>query len=135
MTKLLLGVNPVLEAEYQALAHKIDKQREDEQNLDKLVKHLTRQGDKAPLLERAKASWEQAVKAWGRLLPQRDELERQLALIAGARIEVGMEVAGAVDVTLGKVLRLRKAYQAGAFSVEGERFMYTDAQGNSTPAV
>ena len=136
VTKLLLGVNPVLEAEYQALAHKIDKQREDEQNLDKLVKHLARQGDKAPLLERAKASWEQAVKAWGRLLPQRDELERQLALIAGARIEVGMEVAGAVDVTLGKkVLRLRKAYQAGAFSVEGERFMYTDAQGNSTPAV
>ena len=88
------------------------------------------------MLERAKASWEQAVKAWGRLLPQRDELERQLALIAGARIEVGMEVAGAVDVTLGKkVLRLRKAYQAGTFSVEGERFMYTDAQGNSTPAV
>ncbi len=136
VTKLLLGVNPVLEAEYQALAHKIDKQREDEQNLEKLVKHLARQGDKAPLLERAKASWEQAVKAWGRLLPQRDELERQLALIAGARIEVGMEVAGAVDVTLGKkVLRLRKAYQAGTFSVEGERFMYTDAQGNSTPAV
>lgn len=136
VTRLLLGVNPVLEAEYQALAHKIDKQREDEQNLDKLVKHLARQGDKAVLLERAKASWELAVKAWGRLLPQRDELERQLALIAGARIEVGVEVAGAVDVTLGKkVLRLRKAYHAGTFSVEGERFMYTDAQGNSLPAV
>ena len=66
VTKLLLGVNPVLEAEYQALAHKIDKQREDEQNLDKLVKHLARQGDKAPLLERAKASWEQAVGEFAR---------------------------------------------------------------------
>ena len=136
VTKLLLGVNPVLEAEYQALVHKIDKQREDEQNLEKLVKHLTHQGDKAPLLERAKASWEQAVKAWGRLLPQRDELERQLALIAGARVEVGSAVAGAVDVTLGKkLLRMRKSYDAGVFTAEGERFIYTDQQGNSKPAV
>ena len=136
VTKLLLGVNPVLEAEYQALVHKIDKQREDEQNLEKLVKHLARQGDKAALHERAKASWEQAVKAWGRLLPQRDELERQLALIAGARIEVGSAVAGAVDVTLGKkLLRMRKSYEAGVFSAEGERFVYTDSQGNATPAV
>lgn len=136
VTKLLLGVNPVLEAEYQALAQKIDRQREEEQNLEKLVKHLARQPDKAALHERAKASWEQAVKAWGRLLPQRDALEQQLALIAGARVEVGAEVAGAVDVTLGKkILHLRKAYDAGTFAVEGERFVYTDLQGRSTPAV
>ena len=76
------------------------------------------------------------MKAWGRLLPQRDELERQLALIAGARIEVGSAVAGAVDVTLGKkLLRMRKSYEAGVFSAEGERFVYTDSQGNATPAV
>lgn len=135
VTKLLLGVNPVLEAEYQALVHKIDKQREDEQNLEKLVKHLARQGDKAVLLERAKASWELAVKAWGRLLPQRDELERQLAMIAGARIEVGSSVAGAVDVTLGKKqLRMRKSYDAGTFTAEGERFIYTDLHGDAKPA-
>lgn len=135
VTKLLLGVNPVLEAEYQELTHKIERQREEEQNLEKLVKHLARQADKAALHERAKASWEQAVKAWGRLLPQRDALEQQLALIAGARVEVGAEVAGAVDVTLGKkLLRLRKAYNSGTFAVEGERFMYTDPQGNSIAA-
>ncbi|MFT3850751.1 MAG: FapA family protein [Propionivibrio sp.] len=135
VTRLLLGVNPVLEAEYQELAHKIERQREEEQNLEKLVKHLARQPDKAALHARAKASWEQAVKAWARLLPQRDALEQQLALIAGARVEVGAEVAGAVDVTLGKkLLRLRKAYNAGTFAVEGERFMYTDPYGNSTVA-
>jgi len=131
VTSLLLGVNPVLEAEYQTLLQKIAKQREEENNLEKLVKHLSAHGDKAGMLERAKYSWQEAIKAWARLLPERDELERQLAHIARAQIEVGVSVAGAVDVTFGKkVARLRKSYDKGTFAVVEERVLFTDDAGN-----
>ena len=82
-----------------------------------------------------KASWEQAIKAWAQLLPQRDELERQLALIAGARVEIGLNVVGAVDILFGKkVSRLRKTYETGSFSIEGDRVLFTDPEGNVSPA-
>lgn len=136
VTHLLLGVNPVLEAQYRELLAKIEKQKAEEDNLDKLVKHLSKQGEKAAgVLERAKASWQAAIKAWGKLLPERDDLERQLALIAGARVEVSVGVEGAVDVTFAsKVQRLRKPYEAGRFSVVGDRVLFTDPQGNTRPA-
>ena len=135
LTSVLVGVNPVLEALHHDLLHKIDRLREEEQNLEKLVKHLTKQGDKAGLLDRAKLSWQQAIKAWGRLLPERDELERQLALVAGAKVQVSAGVAGPVDMTFGKkVSRLRRLYEAGSFSVEGDRVLFFDKAGNMTPA-
>jgi len=135
VTRILLGVNPVLEAQYRDLLAKIEKQKAEEDNLDKLVKHLSKQGDKvAAVLERAKASWQAALKAWGRLLPERDELERQLALIAGARVEVSVGVEGAVDLSFAsKVQHLRKTYDAGRFSVVGDRVVFNDPQGNSLP--
>ena len=131
VTQLLLGVNPVLEARYQELLRKIDKQREEEQNLEKLVKHISKQPDKAGLLERAKNSWQQAIQAWAKLLPEREELERQLALVAGAHVAIGAGVEGAIDLNFGKkVLRLRRALGAGTLSVEGEKIVFTDATGN-----
>ncbi|MBL0206715.1 MAG: DUF342 domain-containing protein [Propionivibrio sp.] len=135
VTNLVLGVNPALEAQYQDLLKVIEKQREEENKLEMLVKHMTKIGDKSGMLERAKASWEQAIKAWAKLLPQRDELERQLALIAGARVEVGMSMAGAVDMLFGKkVSRLRKTYETGSFSIEGDHVVFTDKEGNVSPA-
>jgi uncharacterized protein (DUF342 family) len=136
VTSLLLGVNPVLDARYRELQQKIEKQREEENKLEKLVKHLARQGGPAAaLLERAKASWQQALKAWARLLPERDDLERQLALIAGARVEVGASVAGAVDLSFGKkVLHLRNNYETGTLSIDGERIVFTDRAGKVTAA-
>ncbi len=135
VTSLLLGVSPVLEAQYQDLLQVIAKRRDEEQNLEKLVKHLEKKGDKTGMLERAKTSWQQSIQAWGKLLPERDDLEKQLALIAEARIEVGATVAGAVDMTFGKkVLRLRKTYETGAFSMDGDRVVFTDLAGNTTPA-
>lgn len=136
VTHLLLGVNPVLEAQYRDLLAKIEKQKAEEDNLDKLVKHLSKQGDKAAgVLERARASWQAAIKAWGKLLPERDDLERQLALIAGARVDLSVGLEGAVDLSFAsKVMRLRKTYEAGRFSVVGERIVFTDPQGNTRPA-
>lgn len=135
VTSLLLGVNPVLEAQYQDLLHSIEKRREEEQNLEKLVKHLEKKGDKTGMLERAKTSWKQSLQAWAKLLPERDELERQLALIDEARIEVGVGVGGAVDLTFGKkVVRLRKTYEAGVLSMFEERVVFTDAAGTVSAA-
>ena len=83
------------------------------------------------MLSRARYSWQVALRNWGRLMAKRDELERQLAMIAQARIEVGVGIAGAVDVTLGKkVARLRKAFDKGCFAVEEERFVFIDANEN-----
>jgi len=130
ITQLLLGVNPVLEAQYQELLRKIQKQREDEQNLEKLVKHLAKQPDKAALMERAKNSWQQALQAWAKMLPEREEFERQLALVAGARVEIGVGIEGAVDLAFGKkMLRVRRALGAGALAVAGEQIMFTDQEG------
>jgi uncharacterized protein (DUF342 family) len=135
VTHLLLGVNPVLDAQYRDLLAKIEKQKAEEDNLDKLVKHLSKQGEKvAGVLERARASWQAAIKAWGKLLPERDDLERQLALTAGARVDVSVGVEGAIDLTFAsKVQRLRKTYDAGRFAVVGDRVVFTDPQGNSLP--
>lgn len=134
VTQLLLGVNPVLEARYQELLHRIEKQREDEQNLEKLIKHLSKLPDKAALLERAKNSWQQALQGWAKLLPEREELERQLALVAGARVEVGAGIEGAIDLAFGKkVLRMRRAYGSGSLSIAGEQVVFTDAAGNHLP--
>ena len=134
VTQLLLGVNPVLEAQYQELLRKIGKQREDEQNLEKLVKHLSKQPDKAALVERAKNSWQQALQGWAKLLPEREELERQLALVAGARVDVGVGIEGAVDLTFGKkVLRLRRPYGSGTLAMAGEQVVFTDVGGKGLP--
>ena len=62
---------------------------------------------------------------------ERDELEKQIALIAEARVEVGVGLSGAVDITFGsKVLRVRKNYETGAFSMGADRIMFTDLAGN-----
>jgi uncharacterized protein (DUF342 family) len=135
VTSLMLGVNPVLVAKHQELLQKIEKQKEEEANLEKLVKHLSTHGDKAGMLGRAKASWQQAVQAWGKLLPEREALEKQLAMIEEARVEVGVSAAGAVDMTFGKkVLHLRNNYESGAFSMDGDRIVFTDLSGNVKPA-
>jgi hypothetical protein len=132
VTNLLLGVNPVLEAQYQDLLHLIGKRREEEQNLEKLVKHFEKKGDKIGMLERARTSWQQSLQAWAKLLPERDDLERQLALIAEAKIEVGVCVGGAIDMVFGKkILRLRKTYDAGSFLMFEDRIVFTDTAGNA----
>lgn len=135
VTNIQLGVNPVLEAQYQDLMLRIEKQKADEANLEKLIKHLATQEGKGDMLERVKASWQQAVQAWARLLPEKESLEDQLALIGGARLEIGVSVSGAVDMSFGKkTLRLRRNLDAGVFTLDGEKVIFTDPGGNVTAA-
>jgi uncharacterized protein (DUF342 family) len=135
VTGIQLGVNPVLEAKYQDLLQQIENQKADEAKLEQIIKHLSKQGDKSGTLDRVKAAWQQAVQAWGRLLPEKEALEAQLTLIAGARLVVGVAVSGAVDLSFGKkALRLRRNSDAGVISMEGDKVVFTDPGGNVSAA-
>ena len=87
------------------------------------------------MLERVKASWQQAVQSWAKLLPEKEALEKKLALIAEARIEVSVCVDGAIDMTFGKKVKtIRQNYKMGVFSSDGEHVIFTDPMGNIAPA-
>lgn len=133
VTSVQVGVNPVLEAKHQELLQLIQKQDTDQENLKKLVTHLTQHGDKNGMLTRAKASWQHAVQAWAQSLLEKDELEKQLALIEGARVEVSLGVSGAVDLVFGKHARyLRRTFDAGAFLTDDAgRIVFTDPGGHT----
>ena len=136
VTQLLLGVNPVLDAKYHDLQQQIEKRKEEEDKLDKLLKHLVKQGDKSGMIERVNTSRLEVVRAWGELLAEREALEKELALVAGARVEIGDSVVGAVDMTFGKKqLRLRKTLHSGVFKLEGEQVTFYDASGNAMSVV
>jgi len=136
VTQLTLGVNPVLDAAYKALLQAIETRKEEEDKLDKLAKHLVKQGDKSGMLERVNASRQAVIQAWGKLLPEREALEKQLAQIADAEVLIGVEVAGAVDLIVGKKqLRLRRSLPAGKLSLQGDQFIFTDPDGGETPFV
>ena len=133
VTSVQVGVNPVLEARHRDLLELIAKQDTEQENLKKVVKHLAQFPDKKEIFERAKASWQHAVQAWAGSIQDKDELEKELALIEDARLEVGLGVAGSVDLVFGKQARsLRRTFDAGVFSVdEGGRIVFTDPGGHT----
>ncbi|MGH6648370.1 DUF342 domain-containing protein [Aquabacterium sp.] len=134
VTQVLVGVNPVLEAEYQEVLGLITKQNQEEENLGKLVQHLTKQGDKAGVLERVRGTWSESLKALGALLVRKSDLETQMALFDKARVEIGVGVSGAVDLSFGKVnRRLRHVYEIGVFSIDQGQVLFTGPDGD--PAV
>jgi len=134
LTKIRVGVNPQLEARCDELEAVIEKQKVEEDKLHKVVQHLTRHGDPRGMLERVQAAWKQTLDAWGKSLAEKAELDRQLAQTSAARIEVGVGVAGEVDIVFGKTIRhLRRTCDAGAFWVSEEgRVVFTDAAGQAT---
>jgi uncharacterized protein (DUF342 family) len=133
VTRIQVGVNPVLAARRRELDQICAKQKADEDNLSKVLKHLTLRGDPKGLLPRAQASWKLALDAWSQTLAEIADLDQRLALTAHARIEVGGRVSGDVHVAIGQTLRqLRRSYGAGAFRVdEGGQLIFTDAGGSS----
>lgn len=121
MTRVKVGANPELESQLQELSLKLEKEKTTEENLQKLIKQLSTAGDPKGLLDRVKASWRQAVQVWSQSLAERGELEKQLALTQKARVEVGVGVAGAVDMAFGgKTVHLRTEFNNGVFSIDPE---------------
>jgi len=116
LTKVLVGINPAHQAREQELDRKIELEQVEADKLGKLKHHLEQHGDPHQRLELVQTAWQHKLKDWGRLLEERVELERQLALTHAARIEILHGVSGDVDLAFGKVVKhLRGSRGAGVF--------------------
>lgn len=137
VTKLVLGANAELRAKYEALQKRIQQEKDNEEALDKLVKQVTASGDPKGMLPRIKASRQHAVQVWGQSLVERDALDKEIALAAGAKVVVGSGVSGAVDLTFGShTARLRRDFLGGTFSIDPDgNILFTEEGGKSVPAV
>lgn len=131
LTKVVLGTNPELDARRRTLQERIEKEDAAHGSLHKLVTHLTAVGDPKGLLERAKVSRQHAASVYAQSLVERDELDRQIALGRTATLQVGVGVAGAVDLSFGRLAApLRRDYRAGVFRVDSEgQIVFTDSSG------
>ena len=134
VTKVQVGVNPALENRHRELVELGDRQKIEEEKLQKVFQHLTRHGDPRGMLDRVQAAWKQSLEVWGKTIAEKTELEQQLALTASARIEVSIGVSGDVDIVFGKAgRRLRRNYGAGAYSITPDgKVVFTDAAGQVT---
>jgi uncharacterized protein (DUF342 family) len=135
-TQVIVGANPELELERQTLQQRIDAEKANEENLQKLVHHLGAIRDPKGMLDRVKSSWRQAVQVWGKSLAERGELDKELALTRNARVEVSVGVVGGVDLAFGGTkVKLRKDYGPGYFSTDTDaRVVFTDPASKAAPA-
>lgn len=133
ITSVKVGVNAELQQQLEELTARLEKEKTTEENLQKLVKHLGSAGDPKGMLERVKASWQQAVKIMAQSMEALRELEEQMARTLHARVEVGLAVQGGVDLWFGsKTARLRAELSDGAFSVDPETagIVFSDSAGS-----
>lgn len=101
ITRLTLGVNPVLEEQLRLAMQEQATQQERGLSLRKVIEHLQRHGDPKGMLARAEASLQDTLAQQTSLQARCTQLEQQLALARGARLEIGMGLQGAVDLALG----------------------------------
>jgi len=122
VTNVLVGVNPVLEAEYQQLLQGMEKKRREEEELEKVIALLKKQPERKAMLEKAKLTWQHTLQEWACMMPRKDELENQLALVENARVEITGGCTGAIHLSIGKKSKdIRRDMEAGVFHlVEGE---------------
>lgn len=122
VTNVLVGVNPALEAQYQQHLQAMEKKRKEEEELGKVIALLKKQPDRKEILEKAKLTWQHALQEWARLMVRKDELEKELALVEGARVEATEGCNGAIHLCIGKKTSdIRRDTQAGVFRLaEGE---------------
>ena len=137
VVEVLMGVNPELDAKYEALQQRIDKEKAAEETLHKLVNHLTSAGDPKQILERVEASREHATQVLEESMAELEELDQQLALARNAKVEVGVGVAGAAELSFGKLTaRMRREFGAGTFRVDGDgQIVFTDMTGYAVPVI
>jgi uncharacterized protein len=134
-TSVFVGSNPELEERYQRLQERIDVEKTNEDNLQKLVNHLSQVGDPKGMLEKVKASWRLATQTWAKSLGERAELEQQLAVSRKAKVEVTLCTLGPVELSFGKrKVSLRKEFGPGAFSLDPDgRAQFTEPSGRAYP--
>ena len=135
-TKVEVGADPELERQYQLLSERIQVEKTNEENLQKLCQHLVAVKDPKGMLDRAKTAWRQAAQVWGKSLAQRLELDKQREGIRNARLEIMVETTGPVQVTFGSTkLVLQKQYGAGSLSIDREaKIVFTQPDGKAFTA-
>jgi uncharacterized protein (DUF342 family) len=121
VTRAMVGFNPELEKRAEELGARMETEKANEEKLQKLVTHLKATGDPKHMLERVVASWREAVQVWGKSIVERVDLDKEMALIGNARIEVAMGMEGSVELAFGshKVVP-HHDYGQGSFSVNEE---------------
>jgi len=127
VTRVTVGTNPELEERYARLLERIEAERANEANLEKLIKQLKAIGDPKHMLDRVKASRQHAVQVWGASLAEKQELEHELAVALSAQVQVSVGVAGAVDLSFGhRLVPLRREFDSGCFSMDAQgQVLYT----------
>lgn len=119
LTRVVVGANAELTERYEALEKLLEKEKADEEALEKLLKQVTAAKDPKGLLPRIQASRQHAMQVWGQSLMDKKALEQEIAHEQEARIEVSVGVEGSVDLVFGtQTARLRKEFAAGSFALE-----------------
>lgn len=137
VTRVAMGVNAELNARYAALLQLLEKEKANEESLEKLIKQVVATKDPKDLLPRIQASRKHALQVWGQLLAEKEALEQQMARALEARIELSAGLEGAVDLMFGThAARPRREFSAGTFSLDPTELvvMFSDGRG-SKPAV
>lgn len=137
LTRLALGVNPVLEQQLGEALQALEQQGQRSESLRKVIAHLQQNGDPRGMLERAQASLDDTLAQLTELAARRDALQQQLALGREARLTIGMALQGAVDLAwCGQRIALRHDLRAGSLQLNAEgALVHVDARGFADPLV
>lgn len=137
ITRIRLGANRELENQYAALCERMAKEQAAEENLQKLIKQLTATGDPKGLLGRVRTTWRNAIQVWSKSLAEKKALEEEVARAQTARLEIGMGLGGAVDLSIGSLAaQLRREFGPGSFGIGLKgHIAFTNAQGSEEPLV
>lgn len=137
VTRIVLGVNPVLQQALQECVQALEQQTQREQSLRKVIAHLEQNGDPKGMLARAQASLDETLAQLTELAARRERLEQQLALGRAARLSIGMALQGAVDLSVcGQRLALRHDLRPGSLQLGAEgALVHVDAKGFADPLV
>ena len=131
LTKVQVGVDPMLDARQLELTASIAQQESDVAKLGQVVRHLESHGDPRGMLERALASRQHALAVLCESRQELAQIESSLGLACDARIEILSGIEGDVDLAFGATLRhLRRPYGPGSFGVGSNgRIEFTPASG------
>jgi len=131
VTRIEVGSDPELEARIEALQERIKKEKANEDNLQKLTKHLESIKDPKGMLPRVRAAWQQCAKAWSAALHERAAIEPERYQLRSARIEVLVQTVGSLDLRIGsRRLITHEDYSRGAFCIDkSDVIVFTDGAG------
>lgn len=137
ITRVVLGVNPVLEGQLHQALEEQTKQQERALSLRKVIAHLQDNGDPKGLLARAQASLDDTLAQQTKLQAQVKQLQQQLDLGREAQLEIGMGLQGAVDLGFGhQRMALRHELRSGSLRLSAEGVLvHVDAKGFADPLV